>query len=334
MSYKTYQHNHEFTFESGAKIPNLEIAYHTYGNYTPGVSKVVWVCHALTANSDVFDWWAGLFGNDCLFNPNEYFIVCDNILGSHYGTTGPLSINPASGEPYFHNFPQFTVRDMVAVHDILRKSLQISEIELVIGSSIGGMQALEWTILQPEVFKKLVFIASSAVHSPWGVAFNESQRMAIKTDATWVENSNDAGLEGMKTARSIALLSYRNYYTYQHSQTETELNKTDNFKASSYQQYQGVKLANRFNAFSYWFLSKAMDSHNVGRNRESIVAALNKVKAKTLCVGVKSDLLFPPEEQIFVAQHIKNAVYVEIDSLYGHDGFLIETQKLSNIINA
>ena len=332
MSLELFKSEETLTLESGEALSSPEIAYHTYGNYLPGSSKVIWVCHALTANSDVFDWWDGLFGKDKLFDPNEYFIVCDNIIGSCYGSTGPLSINPETGEAYYHSFPQVTIRDMVSAHELLRTHLGIRHIDLVIGSSVGAMQALEWNIAKPELFDRLVFIAGSAKHSAWGVAFNESQRMAIETDCTWKTDSPDAGLQGMKTARSMALLSYRHYYTYAKTQTETNNEITDNYKASSYQQYQGAKLAKRFDAFSYYWLSKSMDSHNVARNRGSIAEALDKIKAKTLCIGISSDVLFPTEEQEFVAKHIKGATYREIDSLYGHDGFLIETEKLETVL--
>jgi len=279
----------------------------------------------------VFDWWNGLFGENFLFNPDEYFIVCANVLGSCYGTTGPLSINPETNEPYYHTFPEITIRDMVQTHELLRKHLHINKIYLLTGSSLGGQQALEWSVSNPEIFENMVFIASNARHSAWGIAFNQSQRSAIATDCTWNENNENAGINGMKVARSIALLSYRNYYTYHKTQTDSDINKTSGFKACTYQDYQGEKLAKRFNAFSYWHLSQAMDSHNIARYRETAELALSKIKARTLAVGVTSDILFPPEEQKLVATYIKGAQYAEIDSLYGHDGFLIETEKLEQL---
>lgn len=330
MKLKKFNYNKKFPLESGVSLPSIEIAYHTYGNYNANKSKVVWVCHALTANSDVFDWWSGLFGEGNLFNSDDYFIICANILGSCYGTTGPLSINPKTNEPYYHNFPEITIRDMVRAHEILRKHLNIDNIYLLTGSSIGGYQALEWAIEKPDLFDNFAFIASNAKQSAWAVAFNQSQRKAIEVDKTWLEKNKKAGTEGLKTARSIALLSYRNYHTYVHSQSETDNKKVSNFKACSYQDYQGEKLAKRFNAFSYYKLLNAMDTHNVARGRESIEKALNKIKANTLVVSVTSDLLFPVDELKFVSEHIHNSYYTEIDSLFGHDGFLIETQKLEN----
>jgi homoserine O-acetyltransferase len=318
--------------ESGGRLPSLELAYHCYGTRAPDDSNVVWVCHALTANSDVLDWWAGLFGPKGLFDPARHFIVCANNLGSCYGSTGPLSVNPETGEPYFHDFPLITIRDMVQAHELLRQHLGIRRIGLLMGGSQGGQQALEWAIQQPELVDNLVLVATNAAHSPWGVAFNESQRMAIAADPTWRERRPDAGIEGMKVARSIALLSYRHYHTYAQSQQVPDHDLLDGFPAASYQRYQGEKLAKRFNAFSYWALSKAMDAHHVGRGRGGLASVLARVRAKTLAISISSDLLFPPDEQRFLAQHIPGAEWAEIASGYGHDGFLTETDALSQVI--
>ena len=320
--------------ESGLCLQDIEIAYHTYGTYDPKRNNVIWVCHALTANSDVLDWWAGLFGQKDLFNPKDYFIVCANVLGSCYGSTGPLSLDAERNEKYYHQFPQLTVRDLANAHEVLRKQLGIRSIQLMIGSSLGGMQALEWAYQLNHELEKLVVIASNAKHSPWGIAFNESQRMAIESDETWKESKDTAGLQGMKTARSIALLSYRNYHTYDHAQQEFESNKTDDFRASSYQRYQGEKLAKRFNAYSYWHLSKIMDSHDIGRDRGGIETALQRIKTKSLIIGVNSDLIFPIEEQKLLAHYLFNGEYQEIQSRYGHDGFLLEQEQLSKILQS
>lgn len=332
MNTSIYTHPRIFKLESGQRIRDLQIAYHTFGKLNKERDNVIWVCHALTANSDVFDWWPGLFGPDELFNPREHFIVCANILGSPYGTTNPTSLSPATGQPYYLSFPQITIRDMVAAHSLLADHLGIEQISVLIGGSLGGQQALEWAISEPERIDRLVLVATNAVHSPWGIAFNESQRLAISTDRTFYANHPRGGAKGLKAARSIALLSYRAYNTYGATQLETQTDKLDDFKASSYQNYQGEKLVKRFNAYSYWYLTKTMDSHHVGRGRGSLEAALRSVKARTLVIGVSSDLLFPVDEQKFMANHLPNAVYAEIGSFYGHDGFLIETKSITKVI--
>jgi len=326
---KTYTHTEPFQLEGGVSLSSVEIAYQTYGTLNKEKNNVIWVCHALTANSDVFDWWKGLFGDKDLFNPEEYFIVCANNLGSCYGTTGPLTHNSEFNGALYSYFPNITIRDMVNAHELLRRHLGIEKIHTVIGGSQGGQQALEWNIHKPEIFTNLVLVATNALHSPWGIAFNESQRLAIKADRTYYSNNPEGGQKGLAAARSIALLSYRNYHTYVETQKEDTADKTDDFNSSSYQRYQGEKLVKRFNAYSYVALSKAMDSHNVGRGRESVEKALANVKAKTLVIGISSDLLFPLGEQRFLANHIPVATYAAIDSFYGHDGFLIETEKLT-----
>lgn len=332
MSVKNFNYNEPFRFENGAVIDELQIAYHTYGELNSERSNVVWVCHALTANSDVLDWWPGLFGEQDLFNPNDYFIVCANILGSHYGTTNPLSINPSTGEPYYLSFPNFTIRDIVKANQLLADHLGISSIEVLIGGSLGGQQVLEWAVAKTIKINHLIAIGTNAQFSPWGVAFNESQRLAIEADATFFDKKINGGDKGLKAARSIALISYRTYKAYNTTQSETDSDKTDDYKASSYQAYQGDKLVKRFNAYSYWYLTKAMDSHHLGRNRKSVEDALSNISAKTLVIGIPSDVLFPSSEQEYIAKHIPNASYYALESFFGHDGFLIETKTLTQVI--
>ena len=331
-SLKKFKHKESFTLETGEILSEVEIGYHTYGRLNEAKDNVIWVCHALTGDSDVFSWWSGLFGTDNLFNPKDHFIVCANFLGSPYGSSHPLSQNPKSKEKYYHDFPSITIRDIVKLHKILANELNIDRIELLIGGSMGGHQALEWAIMEPKRIVKLGLIATSAVHSPWGVAFNASQRMAISTDPSWVEAKDDAGKEGIKVARSIALLSYRNYETYENSQKEDDADILYPKKAVTYQKYQGEKLAKRFNAFSYWTLSKAMDSMNVGRQRGNPEKALALVEAKTLIISMTNDLLFPISDQDFLAKHIKNTFHTEVHTSYGHDGFLLETSKISKVL--
>ncbi len=334
MTTQVYKYSQPFQLESGYTFPELEIGFHTYGQLNEKRDNVVWVCHALTANSDVLDWWVGLFGKGDYFNPGEHFIVCANVLGSAYGTTSPLSINPTTGQPYYLTYPNISIRDMVKAHQLLAKHLGIDQIEVLIGGSLGGAQAMEWTIMEPDFIKNSILIATNAKNSPWGIAFNESQRLAISADETFYNGTPDGGSKGLKAARSIALLSYRGYKTYGISQKEDSDDVIDNFKASSYQSYQGDKLVNRFNAYSYWHLGKSMDSHNVGRNRGGVEKALGLIKANTLVIGIKSDLLFPIEEQEYLHKHIPNSSYAEFDSYYGHDGFLIETGALTQIITS
>jgi len=329
---KILRHREPFTTETGYTFSELEIAYDTWGELNETADNVIWVCHALTASSDVTAWWPGMVGEGLAFDTEKYFTVCVNILGSCYGTTGPLSINPATGEPWFNDFPLITVRDLVMVHEIVRKHLRIKQIHTIIGASIGGYQALEYSIMFPDLIKNLVFIASSARQSPWAIAFNESQRLAIEADHTFYNRDPEGGKKGLRAARSIGLLSYRTPFAYNATQAETDDEKITSFKASSYQDYQGDKLVKRFNVWSYYRLTQLSDSHNIGRSRGGVLKALAGVKAKTLCIGIKSDILYPVNEQKYVAENVPDGRYEEIDSFYGHDGFLIETKQVSDLL--
>lgn len=317
----------EFQLENGFILRNIEVAYHTFGVLSPKKSNVIWICHALTANSNPYEWWPNVCGESGFFNDQEHFIVCANILGSCYGTTGPLS-EDEHGDKYYDYFPFITTRDMARLHDKLREYLQISKIYVLVGASLGGQQALEWSIENSSVFENLILIATNAKHSPFGIAFNESQRLAIKSDSTYGKKDINAGQVGLIAARSIALLSYRSYDGYLLSQNEDNDEVLMNYKASSYQNYQGFKLAKRFNAYSYVLLSHAMDSHNVGRKRNGLEKALSRISAKTLIIGITSDSLFPLREQMQLWSYIPNSQIKTIASIFGHDGFLIEHDAL------
>jgi len=318
--------------ESGIILPDIELAYQSWGELNENKNNVVWIFHALTANANAADWWHGLVGYKKIFDPEQYFIICVNMPGSCYGSINALSINRETQRPYYGSFPLITPRDMIRMYDELRVNLGIQSIAIGIGGSMGGMQALEWSIEQPQLIKQLVLIATNAKHSAWGIAFNTAQRMAIEADQTWLQETEYAAINGLRAARAIAMLSYRNYYPFKETQGEMNEDKINNFKASSYQYYQGEKLVLRFNAYAYYSLSKSMDAHNVGRNRGGLVQALQLIKARTMVIAIESDILFPPEEQLYLAHNIPNAQFKLIDSPYGHDGFLIEYKEIEELL--
>lgn len=319
--------------ESGETLKQFQIAYTTYGQLNSDRSNVIWVVHALTGDSKAAEWWNGLIGEDKFFDPANHFIICANLLGSNYGSTNPLSINPESGEAFYYDFPQVTPRDLATSLEKLRVHLGLEKIHTLIGGSLGGQVALEWAVTLGQKLKNAVILASTAKSSPWVIGFNETQRMAIESDCTWGEKREDAGQKGLETARAIAMLSYRHPADFQIKQTDKE-EKLDGFRASSYLRYQGQKLAKRFNALSYWTLSKAMDSHDLGRNRGGVEAALAQIEARVLTVGVNSDLLFLPEESQFISQKVRRGTYKEIQSTAGHDAFLIEFEQLTYILKS
>ena len=331
MQAKTFEHGRPFNLESGTVIPGFRLAYTTAGQLSEAKDNVVWIFHALTGNSDPFDWWSGLVGTGKIIDPARYFIVCVNMPGSCYGSTGPLDYNPRTGEPWYHEFPFFTPRDMARAYHYLRLHLGIERIWLGMGGSMGGQQLLEWATEEPHLFEKIIPMATNAFHSAWGKAFNASQRMCIEADPTWKERHAQAGMEGMKVARSIALLSYRHYRTYAATQQD-DPERLEHYRAESYQRYQGEKLAARFNAFSYHALTKGMDAHHLGRSRGSIHEALASIRAKTLVIGIDTDVLYPPEEQEYIARQIPGGQFALLHSHYGHDGFLVEYEKLEKMI--
>lgn len=339
MKTSVYKYRKDFVLESGKTIAGFHLQYATNGRLNADKSNVVWVFHALTANSDAEDWWPGLIGSGKLFDPDEHFIICDNIPGSCYGSSGPLDVDPKTKNPYYKDFPVFTIKDIVKAFMELKNHLGIEKIWLGIGGSLGGMQLLEWAVESPDDFENIIPIATSAKASPWVIALNTSQRMCIEQDPTWHSGQEDAGKNGMKAARTVALLSYRNYDTYTQTQQGVTLDTEDLtidqkvFKAETYQRYQGEKLANRFNAYSYYNITKILDTHDVGRGRGTVQFALSIIKAKTLVIGISSDLLFPVKEQALIAEHIKNARLEVIESFYGHDGFLLEFEVIHYIIS-
>ena len=332
---KFFDHAEPFTLENGRVLPAIRIAYDTYGTLNATKSNVVWVCHALTANSEAADWWKGLIGEGCLIDPAKYFIVCANMLGSCYGSTGPTTVRPENSQPWYSDFPQVTIRDMVQSTILLRKHLGINHIHLLMGGSMGGYQALEWSVMEKDVIERLFLIATSPSESAWGVAVHTAQRLAIEADYSWKEHSGQAGAKGLKAARAIGMLTYRNYGTFQEKQTDPDPEKIDDFKASAYLNYQGDKLVKRFNAYSYWLLTKAMDSHHLGRGRGGdLIKVLESIHQPTLIIGIHSDILCPLDEQRFMAEHMPNTTLVEIDSAYGHDGFIIETAQITQYLEA
>lgn len=331
---KYYQYNGTFNLECGGTINGLTIAYHTFGTPNADRSNIIWVCHALTANSDVADWWPHTVEKGKFLDPEKYFIVCANVLGSAYGTTGPLSENPDTGKKWYGDFPKVTIRDIVAAHRLLAAHLGIEHVKLLIGSSLGGFQCMEWALIDPDFANNVALIATTPYTTPWAAAFNESQRMAIDADITYGEPRDDAGAAGMAAARSIALLGYRGPTAYNLTQTDMSPLAVAPFKrrVHSYQQHQGDKLCKRFNAYSYYRLTQTFDSHDVARGRGLLKDVLRTFKPRALVVAISSDMLFTPEDHQPFVRYIPNVTYHLIDSSYGHDGFLIEHEKLDIII--
>ena len=218
---------------------------------------------------------------------------------------------------------------MVKAHILLRNHLGIEKISLLMGGSLGGYQALEWAVLEPERIGHLFLLTTSATESAWGISIHQAQRMALEADQSFINNEPEGGANGVKAARAIGILTYRNYEIMVQKQTDPDPEKIDGLLAASYIIHQGNKLAERFTAYSYYIISKAMDSHHLGRGRGGNAAkVLTAISQPTLLLGISSDLLCPPQEQRNIAAALPNAIYEEIHSAYGHDGFLVESDKI------
>ena len=324
-------HTGPFDFEAGGHLEDLTIVYHTSGCRE---GKVIWICHALTANSDPEDWWPAMVGEGKVLDTRKYFIVCVNFICSAYGSSGPASINPATGTPFFFDFPKTTIRDIVGTFDYVRKELGIKHIDLLIGSSIGGFQAIEWAAREPGLFSQVLFSATAPVISPWLAAQAEAQRMALEADSSFREARNlQGGAQGLRCARAQALISYRSFRGYGLTQQEKDPDFLFATRPASYEQHQGDKfLARGFDAYSYYYLCYTLDSHNIGRGRGGVTRALGTITAETTVITIDTDRIFPPEEAQQWVEAIPGVRYHILHSDFGHDGFLLETEQFTKII--
>ncbi len=328
-----------FEVEDGAVVPDVHVAYRTWGRLNDAGDNAVIICHALTGDHNADRWWGPSIGPGGGIDTDRWFVVCSNVLGSCYGTTGPATVNPATGRPWGASFPQVTIRDLVRLQHRLAEHLGIRRIATVVGGSMGGMQVLEWALLYPEMVRSIAPISVGAAHSAWCIATSEAQRQAIFADPRWQDGHYDPAdppVAGLAVARQIGIVSYRSPASFAEKfgrRSEHGDNALEGiFDVESYLRHQGQALVKRFDANSYVTLTYTMDSHDVGRGRGGAAAALGKVSAPALVVGVSSDVLYPVEEQHELADLLPHARYVEIDSPHGHDGFLIEHQAVGGLV--
>ena len=356
-----FSENSPFVLENTQKLINVHVAYQTYGKLNEEGTNAILICHALTGNSHVAGvlsieesdsnsspdllkkysrlfkgkpgWWDPLIGPDKVFDTNKYFIICSNILGSCYGTIGPVSINPQTSRPYQASFSSVTVRDMIKVQKELIDYLGVNKLKTVTGGSLGGMQALEWGVMYPEIVESVIPIGASAKHSAWAIGLGELGRMAIKNDPDWANGYyENQPVRGLSLARQIAMVSYRSFQSFESKFGRDKESNNENYKVISYLSYQGHKLVDRFDANTYLLLANAMDHHDIGFNRDKVENVLGAIRVKTLAIGISSDILYPTAEQKFLVRHIPEAKYAEIDSPHGHDAFLIEFDQLDKIL--
>src|SRR5512138_2520073 len=323
-----------FPLELGGALPALRIGYRTWGTLDPDGGNAVVVCHALTGSADADLWWTNLFGPGRALDPARDFIVCSNILGSCYGTTGPTSIDPGTGAPWLGTFPAVTVRDMVRAQHALGTALGVRRVRMVIGGSLGGMQALEWALSYPALVESAVFVASTARHSAWCIGLSEAQRQAIFADPRWRGGRYDPAdppSAGLAAARMMAMLSYRSFPSFE-ERFARRTQAADQFAVESYLRYQGQQLVDRFDPATYVTLTRAMDTHDVSRGRGDFEEVLRGVHQPTLVVSIDSDVLYWPAEQREVARLVPGARLAVMDSPHGHDAFLIDVDRLNDMV--
>ncbi len=336
----------DFVLENGAVVPNATLCYNTYGTLNENADNAIVVCHALTGNSSLHSWWGELLGPGKAFDTDKYFVVCSNILGSCYGSTSPKSIDPRTGIEYGMSFPDISVQDTVRLQlAMLEDGLRVSSVKCVIGGSFGGMQTLEFMAQGGGngFVRSGIPIACGAAHTAWQIGISETQRQAIYKDPKWMGGNFDPEhppLDGLNIARQIGMVSYRTPVGYQNkfgrkvkeggNESSPLYGQHAKWQVKSYLEYQGEKFLSRFDPVTYIKLTEQMDSHDIGRGRGGIEAALNSIEIPSTILGIDSDVLYPYHEQEEVFEGLGSATkkIIEIKSDAGHDGFLLEQEQV------
>ncbi|MFN1834702.1 homoserine O-acetyltransferase [Balneola sp. MJW-20] len=327
--------NRSWTTESGHVFKQVKIAWKSWGKLNKPKDNVVLICHALTGHAAADEWFSGLF-NSGLFDLDKQFILCINVPGSCYGSTGPWDINPETGDPFRADFPDLSIRDLVTFQQLLLDEWEIRGIQTVIGSSMGGMTALEFALMDQRV-RSAVLIAMGKAHSPWAIGISHAQRKALYADSKWNDgyyDPSDPPVSGLAAARAMAMITYRCPHNYEEKFGRNLQSPGGSFQVESYLDYQGLKLTERFDALTYHYLTRAMDSHDVSRNRGSFQEVLTQLKIPVLIVGIESDLLYPIHEQEELHKNIPDSEFKIMPSDFGHDAFLIEFETLGTYIQS
>ncbi len=358
--------NATYTFDNlplqrGGQFGPVTVAYETWGTLNAEGTNAILITHALTGSAHAHDaehpddtkiaWWNPLIGPGRPIDTTRYFVICSNVLGSCYGSTGPSSPDPRTERPYGMRFPVITIRDMVHAQHALLDYLGVQELALVVGGSIGGQQALEWAVTYPDMVRKVAVIAATAALTAQAVAFSEVERQAIMADPSWQDGdyaAEQGPTTGLAIARMLAMITYQSEEAMELRFSRKLARNTavtspsgandlgERFDVEGYLYYQGEQLAHRFDANSYLYLSRAMDLYDVSEGYASLDEALRRLRGKALFVGIRSDFLFPAAHVRWLANRVRSlggdATYIELDSPHGHDAFLKEWQQMTDAL--
>lgn len=350
--------NEVLRLESGRILSEFELVYETYGERNSDDSNVIVICHALTGSHhaagryDESDakpgWWDGLIGDGKTIDTTKYFVICVDILGSPFGSTSPLSIEPGKGEQYRLRFPVLAISDVVNAQMKLFARLGIKKARAVIGGSLGGMQALCFAIEHPDFATDVISMASTYATQPWAIAFNKIAMEAIKKDPEFQDGFYDEkiiaqkGLMGLELGRIAGHISFLSPSSMQkkfgrrYAPTDGLYELFGRYEVDRYMEYNGANFAKRFDPLCYLYTIKMMNNFEIARHYGSLANALKLVKSKLTLLSFSGDMLFMPEEMKIIADELeklgKNYVYAQIDSDYGHDAFLVELEKIQNYI--
>jgi homoserine O-acetyltransferase len=354
------------TLEKGGLVGPVDIEFETYGELSPAKDNVILICHALSGDAHVAGWdrraekagrtyrlkhpgwWDTVIGPGKAIDTSRYFVICSNCLGSCYGSTGPASMNPADGKPYALSFPVVTVGDWVRVQALLLDALGIEKLHAVIGGSLGGQQALEWALAYPQRLKKAVVFAASPRLSAQGIAFNAVGRQAVLSDENFNNGEYYAGKpphDGLAVARMMAHITYLSEEGMHQKfgrrlkdegKVASPLGAT--FEVESYLDYQGRSFVQRFDANSYLYITWAMNHYDAAARwgGGDLVAACSRIESQVLVVSFSSDWLYPPahcrEFALAMSRAGKPVSYIDVQSHYGHDAFLVETEPVGRLL--
>ncbi|MGN6268356.1 MAG: homoserine O-acetyltransferase MetX [Sphingomonas sp.] len=343
--------------DSGAQLSPVEIAYETYGTLAPDGGNAILICHALTGDQHVASphpitgkpgWWERMIGPGKPVDPARDFVVCANVLGSCMGSSGPASIDPATGQPYGMSFPVITIRDMVRAQAMLLDSLGIGRLKAVIGGSMGGMQALSWPATFPDRVAAAVVIASTARHSAQNIAFHEVGRQAIMADPNWRDGdyygSGNAPAAGLAVARMAAHITYlseagltEKFGRKLQARDAKTFGFDADFQVESYLRHQGLSFTDRFDANAYLYITRAMDYFDLAEEHGGKLAnAFRETSARFCLISFDTDWLYPTRESRNIVQALHaagaRASFVELSSPFGHDAFLLDAPEMNRVV--